>query len=971
MSYQTITLPLVGGINTKTSDLINQPPQMLSVVNANYQTVGALSKSYGYDALNTAADDDTILNNGVALGSYQNELLQFNGSSLYSYSESIGEWANKGQCNSVKISSSQVAKQVGALGTPDCAAINNIAVYSYTAASGGIYLTVVDLATGLKFLSDQLLDNNATFSKCYTIGNIIWVACVDATEIRTYSINPYSPTQIDGPFAPISTLGPNQLFDVVPYSDTTALFAWSNLTNNVEFAFVTSSGYLGQTTNGWPDPVTTTELATGCISISLNTDNSQLFISYWNSTDFMKCFSYNTDFSGYVIPPSVLNGDPNTAIRTTSSYDDTNATWSAFYTYENVTPDDNYTYTSTVAIDGDVQTPLLLYRSLTLCGKSFRSGAHAYMLAAFYQNLQSSYFLIRDDGAIMCRALGLEAGSQQTPSTLPNAVLSASGVYFLPSLKLFDVLGLVAITADFNYPGLFLQAQVGNVDLIGGGLLKLYDGNTVTEHSFLQWPYFPAALVPSTTGGNMADGTYFYKAIYAWTDAQGNFYQSAQSVDLATAEITGGGGNGSMKVTVSTLRVTQKENVSIQIFRADAIDSANYRLTKTLVNDPTVDSIQFTDPNSDAAIKSNTLLYVDTGELDNDAPPPCTSLVFGKTRIFLVNDVDGSLWYSKPFVPGFGIGFSAYQTISIDGFQATGVGIIDDKVIEFNPRQTYWFTGDGPNSAGQNGSFYPPQILTTDIGCTNPASIAFGPDGLYFQSAKGIMLIDRQLQSNYIGAPVSFWNNKTVTAATLVPDLNQMQFLTLDGPCLVYDYFVQNWCVLDNHTGYDAVVWKGVYTYLTPYGTVLKQNRTSYLINGETYNLSFSTAWLNLGQIQGYKRIKRLSFLGTYYGPCTVRVRLFYDYNNNFYDEFTWDVDAALDIQTFGTGTYGDGIYGTTSNNVPQWEIIVPEPSCQAIRVEFSDVYNSGNSVSVSAIDFECMVIGGVARLPATQVLGG
>jgi hypothetical protein len=527
---------------------------------------------------------------------------------------------------------------------------------------------------------------------------------------------------------------------------------------------------------------------------------------------------------------------------------------------------------------------------------------------------------------------------------------------------------------DFNFPGLFIQSQIGGVNLIAGGLLKLYDGAQVTEQSFLQWPDTPV-VVSVGSAGAMTEGSYFYKAVYEWTDAKGNFYQSVVSetqTEGMEATIPTGVTNGSVKISVSTLRVSLRQNVVIAIYRSLSYDALNFRRIGQLTNDPNVDYLEYDDLQSDEQIKNNTLLYTDTGEYDNDPAPNCTSIVVGKTRVFLINDDNGNLQYSKPFLPNFGMGMSDFLYVAIDGFIPTGVGIIDDKVIEFDATKTYWFTGDGPDAAGQNGIFYPPQTLTTDVGCTNPASITRGPDGLYFKSQRGIQRINRSLESDYIGAPVEAWNNYDITSSVMIPSLNQIRFLTSSGPCLVYDYFVGQWQTFDNHSGFDAVLWEGKYTYLKNNGQVFVQNPDSYTDAGVEYNLTLSTSWLNLGQIQGYKRIRRASFLGQFKGNCTILVKMYYDYDENFFDSFTFDTQSAMNVVNFGDGgVFGEGIYGTTGDDVLQWRVAVPRQKIQAIRFEFSDVSNSGNSYALAAIDIEVGVIGGLGRLGAAKSLGG
>ena len=66
-----------------------------------------------------------------------------------------------------------------------------------------------------------------------------------------------------------------------------------------------------------------------------------------------------------------------------------------------------------------------------------------------------------------------------------------------------------------------------------------------------------------------------------------------------------------------------------------------------------------------------------------------------------------------------------------------------------------------------------------------------------FQSAKGIYLMDRSLESiKYISDAVEAYNSYTVTSSKLITSLNQVRFTLSGGVVLVYDYFVDQWSVL-------------------------------------------------------------------------------------------------------------------------------------------------------------------------------
>lgn len=972
MQYQTITLPIVAGISTKTDPLANQPPQLNTLINGSFQTVGSIQKRFGYDSLNNATSSDGFLTNSIALGTLKNELLQFDGSDLFSYSPSIQTWIDKGPCNSFRATQFQVERTAATLTLADIAVVNNVALFAYTSSLGGIYISVVDLVSGTQFQTNVLLDPNAFFAKCYVIGPDIWVAVAQAPEVRVYQIASFAPLTFSGSTAPLNNLGAAGLFDITNFNSSSALIAWADTSNIIHVGYLTQSGFLGDVVNGYPDPFVTAETATTALGVALNLDMSQIAVSYANTTQYMRFFSSYSTLSGYAIAPSTLSGTMVSILRTTLAIDPSGDFWTVYWTYDGVDDSTNYTYTCPVESDGGVGTATQLYRSLTLVSKAFAFGAHSYVVCEFTGGLQAAYFVVRDDGLLMTRLLGSTAGAIESQSILSNVPITSAGVAYCAVTKISLTSGINCLVFDFNYPGIFIQAEIGGVDLIGGGILKLYDGAQVTEQSFLQWPEFPLTPpdqnpLPHATGGSMSDGSYFYKAIYEWYDAKGNYYQSTVSNQSLEVVITGSSDAGSVTVTISTLRVSMKSNVTIGLYRKDIDTSDNFIRVTTINNNPDVDTVTYLDIT--ASLLGNTALYTDTGEYDNDPSPSCTSLVVGKTRIFLVDDETGSLWPSKPFTPGFGIGFSAFTTLQIDGFNPQAVAVLDDKVLLFDANRTFWFTGDGPDPAGQGGYFTPPQILSTDVGCANSASICRGPDGIYFQSAKGICYVSRQLEASYIGAPVEAYNSFLITATTVIPKQNQIRFLTQDGPCLVYDYYVGQWMTFEPHSGSDSVIWNNVYTYLRNTGQTFVQN-TGYLDDGNPYNLTIATSWINLQQYQGFKRIRRATFLGTYFGPTTLSINIYYDYNDAYFDPLSYDTSLAISPSVYGDGFYGeDEVYGSIVNAVLEGRISIPRQKITSIRFEIIDTINTGNSVSIAGIDIEIGSIGGLARLPARQSL--
>jgi hypothetical protein len=253
-----------------------------------------------------------------------------------------------------------------------------------------------------------------------------------------------------------------------------------------------------------------------------------------------------------------------------------------------------------------------------------------------------------------------------------------------------------------------------------------------------------------------------------------------------------------------------------------------------LENDTTVDTVSFTDTASDASIISNEIIYnqgsFQGGPLGYGPPPAGSIIATSNGRVFVAGLEDPLMFaFSMPQnLIGHGTEFSDTfrTTIDLPGFDAiTAIGTLDDKTIFFSSHKICFINGSGPDRNG-NGSFNPPTIIPSNVGCIEPNSVVLGPEGLYFQSLQGIYLLTRDLRTIYVGAGVELYNDLTITSAQVVSTAKQIRFTTSDGRALVFDTSfpnvaatdpgaaLGNWTTFTNHAGLSAVTWTNRYTYM-------------------------------------------------------------------------------------------------------------------------------------------------------------
>ena len=331
--------------------------------------------------------------------------------------------------------------------------------------------------------------------------------------------------------------------------------------------------------------------------------------------------------------------------------------------------------------------------------------------------------------------------------------------------------------------------EAGGSLLLTGGLLWMYDGDRPVEHGFNVYPEDITYTVG--TSGSMGHYTYFYQITYEWTDNNGLIHRSAPCVPVRV-DLTSP--DNSVILKIPTLRLTHKTNpntVRLVIYRSSTNQQSYYQVTSVtnpLLNDPTVDTVTYTDTAADASILGNQLIYTTGGILENTPTPAIQAMTLFKSRLFAIDGENRNLlWYSKPILDSTPVEMTDLQTIyvapTISSQGSTGdmkaLVPMDDKLIIFKANAIYYLTGNGPDATRTNNDYGDPAFITATAGCSRPNSIVNTPNGVMFQSDKGIWLLGRDFSTTYIGAPVEAYNNSEVISAITVPGTNQVRF-TLD-----------------------------------------------------------------------------------------------------------------------------------------------------------------------------------------------
>ncbi len=524
------------------------------------------------------------------------------------------------------------------------------------------------------------------------------------------------------------------------------------------------------------------------------------------------------------------------------------------------------------------------------------------------------------------------------------------------SAALFSQTGVNSATIQFfAATASYDNAVISNALHIIGGVVSTYDGAVVVENGFHVWP--EAVVVSGQTAGA---NTYSVVAVYEWTDAQGNRYQSAPSIATQFTSAALNGTTNTAIYTTSSLRITQKTGVVVAFFRTENNGTQFFRVSPNTgpLNNPASDTVAYTDLTSDgsASIEKGQNLYTFGGVIENVAPPASiVSDTFANRLLLVRSDNRLQVWYSKQISPGIPPQFSDLFIINMDprGGDIIALQSMDANEIFFKKNLIFAIQGDGPDDTGQENTFSVPTIVSTDTGSTGPQSTVLTPLGIMYKSTKGIYLLDRSLAVSYIGADVEYWNQFDVVSCDLVSKFNQVRYNMTNGDQLVYDYYMKTWSVRPLLSLIDSCILDTQYFYCDALGRVMADEPGVFTIAGQGYSMLAQTGWLSLAGIAGLQRVYGMMLTGTFQSPHTLKVSIAYDFNP------IPSQIVTINAEAFDPGFWGDGsVWGSDA----VWGGVFP---AYQFRINFT--IQKCTAVQITIQDNE----GGVNNINGVPVVGG
>ncbi len=962
-------IPFGQGLDLSTDPNQVPPGKMLALQNVSFNK-SQLQKRNGFSDLSSLPDS-----NQTTLTTLNDNLLA-TGTNLLAYSEDTDQWINQGIVQPVSLNVQSLVRNSISVTWSDTAVADNGLSCSVYGNASLAYYQVNDSSNGQQIITQTALPSGTKLARVFVLGRyFILLFSIDITG--TFHLQYIS--------IPIAKPVASAAVNIASNMDTIdAGFDGIVANNNLYTAYHASDGmrliFLNSTL-----VLSTSKSFAGEIGdyVSITADTSGPTAVIWasfydDSAHTIKAVAVNQMQVTILTATTIAS----TVTITNLSSIAKNGTATFYYSIDSdysysAAPQSQFITKNTCTAVGVVGTPSVLLRSVALASKPFyNSLGTTYMLVAYGQAFQPSLFLIDGSANIVCRLAYSEASGYLTTQILPspNASSDTASISYLLKTQLnavnksqgvANVAGIYAQTGvnlatfDINISQQYSSEIAQSLHLTGGQLWQ-YDGVKPVEHSFHVWPE-DINVTTSTTGGHIVDQQYFYIFCYEWTDAQGMLHRSAPSIPYGI--LTTGGTTSTNTIKVPTLRLTAKitpNPVKIVGYRWSTAQQVYYQFTSIqspTLNSTSADLVTITDTLADSSILGNTILYTTGGVIENIAAPASNGSTLFHSRLWLIDAEDpNSLWYSKPVIAGTPVEMSDLQTYYVAptaGAQgSTGpvkaLSAMDDKLIIFKKDAIYYVTGNGPDITGANNDFSEPTFITSTVGCSNPNSIVMTPQGIFFQSDKGIWMLGRDLSSQYIGASVEDYNNIPVVSALSIPGTNEVRITLENGIVLMYDYFYGQWSTFNGVPAISSTLYNGLHTYLNNSGLVRQESIGAFLDGSNPVLQSFTTAWLKLSDLQGFQRAYYFYFLGNYITPHRLKVEIAFDYNPSI--QQTTIISPTNFTPSFGSSSPygGGGAYGGPSA-VEQWRIFLNKQKCQSMQITVTEMYDATLGIAAGA----------------------
>ncbi len=938
--FEPVPYPLSGGVDTKFHGLVLPPPKLQVCKNAYADQTGSLQRRFGRSLLTSNIQGGATVGTLTALSTYKNNLLGFTmgdpnvPGAAYEYSQTEAKWVAKGDVESPRVRSENIAKsgaEAGAL-QGDSSTANGVTVHAYVEQEpsganlqSSVRITVID-ANGTVLKKAYTLYATTTASadrvigvRCVARANLVYVfwydpdltdlrvAILDATSSSSLGTMEPTPVTVTGDIGPTS---PH--FDVASNSTYGIFVAWNDTTaSQLSFGFVDTSGALVNTST---TAAVSDFIVDGFISVAVATGNAMHGIAYVVGTQPNDVYALHRSFNGTAWSVTATSGALDTAVPGGTLVRNLGCSYSGgsvlrlVYTIADTANPTVYQAQYSTAGAASSRIGTLRHSWLASKPRLGLDDTKFYFWVVANSGASNAatrvLFLMRQDGVVVAKALDVQGAFKvyNTPVSLPRieASLAAGATRFGVTVPYLtgalasvgfqsQVLGLRRVLVDMVHEDSHEAVEAAGESLhMAGGYLQMYDGESFVEAAIMLPLDTGSVADPAqaTIAGTHLTATaiYAYHFIYAWSDLRGQRVLGT-NLGVKTCPVLTGT-NNQHTFTLPTLAHTRmlapRGDAVILVYRTLAnptADSPHYYIGQ-VTNDPTASTVTFVDTVADTAAATSETFYQDTGELENTAPPTGYLLAAGNGRVFVagIADLPNTVVPSKIRTDGRVLEFSDFLpriVVPDAGGPITALAVLNETLVIFKKSAIYRVRGDGPNNLGF-GDWLTPELVSADTGTAIARSVVVTPMGVMFEGVKGKMLLTQAYTLAYVGAPLEKLSAPgTCKGAVLVPALQQVRF-SYAATTHVYDYYHQQWYVFTHGSDGATCRWNDVHTALDT--GVVYDDAAVWTDAGDPYTMEITLGWVTSPRTRrGDLQVRQVALTGESLAAHNLAIFVAYD----------------------------------------------------------------------------------------------
>lgn len=368
----------------------------------------------------------------------------------------------------------------------------------------------------------------------------------------------------------------------------------------------------------------------------------------------------------------------------------------------------------------------------------------------------------------------------------------------------------------------------------------------------------------------------------------------------------------------------------------------------------------------EGSVVGGTLLYTTGGigeELENYPPPPCTIAASRGQRLYLagLENSASQLQIAKAGASGFpGWNPELVQPLDPVAGPITALAALDEHLVVFRRQRLGVVTGEPPNDLLNGSTLQATGLLPLDQGALGMDGLVVGAAGCYFVGSRGIYLLTRGMELQYIGAPVEgVLAGVTIYGAAVMTSKTQLRWAYASG-VLALDTLTGQWA---RHTGLqplDVGTYNDKAVYLDQAQATVTTESALYRDNVTGVARRLVTPWVQPAGPLAWVRMLHLHLVGVIYNATSWVLNVYRDGGGQTPVQ---NIVFSLDDTDTDDGFYGSSV---------SIRLELSHDLCRSMRFELLEVVDSEGSQGVawSQMSLEWMLRSKVTKQPVSRQKG-